>query len=286
MPAASEGEIGEMASIQVLATSSTVNPEHDCLRIVTLLSTYLWEVALPLRVFVPLPKYSCSWWWSASSWSTSSPGSSSASGLMAPSLSSQSVVGSEPSASLLSSQSVSALAIVEEEGPGSLFLGAGPTLIGYFVQGSLKYGLYDAFKPVVAAALPVVSPRLAVLVCAAVVAEALGHPRETALTLGKCVAGLNAQSKGRMLGIFGPPKSPERGQPPKKVGLGEDFWIELCDRGVPVKNTDDGVRAVVKDKPIDPAKVETYLAGKFGDALTAVTDAMQALAGARVLTGE
>jgi len=55
MPAASEGEIGEMASIQVLATSSTVNPEHDCLRIVTLLSTYLWEVALPLRVFVPLP---------------------------------------------------------------------------------------------------------------------------------------------------------------------------------------------------------------------------------------
>ena len=66
-----------------------------------------------------------------------------------------------------------ALAIVEEEGPGSLFLGAGPTLIGYFVQGSLKYGLYDAFKPVVAAALPVASPRLAVLVCAAVVAEAI-----------------------------------------------------------------------------------------------------------------
>ena len=37
---------------------------------------------------------------------------------------------------------------------------------------------------------------------AAVVAERLGYDRETALTLGKGVAGLNAQSKGRRLGIF------------------------------------------------------------------------------------
>ena len=41
---------------------------------------------------------------------------------------------------------------------------------------------------------------------ASVVAEQLGYAHATALTLGKCVAGLNAQSKGRMLGIFGPPK--------------------------------------------------------------------------------
>jgi len=54
---------------------------------------------------------------------------------------------------------------------------------------------------------------------AAVVAECMGYESEIALTMGKAVAGLNAQSKGRMLGIFGPPKSPERGQPPKKVGL-------------------------------------------------------------------
>jgi hypothetical protein len=46
--------------------------------------------------------------------------------------------------------------------------------------------------------------------------------------------------------------------------LGEDFWVELCGRGVPVKKTADGVRAVVKDKPIEPAKVQTYLEGKKG----------------------
>jgi len=113
---------------------------------------------------------------------------------------------------------------------------------------------------------------------AAVVAERLGYEPETALTLGKAVAGLNAQSKGRMLGIIGPPKAPEGGGRPKKVGLGEDFWIDLCGRGVPVKNTEDGVRAVVKDKPIEPAKVETYLAGKFGEDLAAVRGAMEDLA--------
>ncbi len=112
----------------------------------------------------------------------------------------------------------------------------------------------------------------------AVVAERLGYEPETALTLGKCVAGLNAQSKGRMIGIFGPPKALHRGGPPKKTGLGEDFWIDLCGRGVPAKNTGEGVRAVVKDKPIDPAKVEGYLTGKFGDDLPAVRQAMTELA--------
>jgi len=113
---------------------------------------------------------------------------------------------------------------------------------------------------------------------ASVVAERLGYDRQVALTLGKCVAGLNAQSKGRMLGIFGPPKSAEGGGPPKKTGLGEGLWVEICDRGVPCKNTPDGLRAVVKDKPIDPAAVEKYLAGKFGDDLPAVREAMRTLA--------
>jgi len=114
---------------------------------------------------------------------------------------------------------------------------------------------------------------------AAVVAERLGYERDTALTLGKCVAGLNAQTKGRMLGIYGPPKGPERGGgPPKRTGLGEDFWVDLCDRGVPCQHTDDGIRAVIKDKPIDPIAVEKYLDGKFGGDLQRVTDAMAELA--------
>jgi len=37
---------------------------------------------------------------------------------------------------------------------------------------------------------------------AAVVAERLGFKEDEALTLGKAVAGLNAQVKGRRLGIF------------------------------------------------------------------------------------
>jgi hypothetical protein len=114
----------------------------------------------------------------------------------------------------------------------------------------------------------------------AVVAERLGYDRDAALTLGKCLAGLNAQSKGRRLGIYGPPKATERGGVPKKVGLGEEFWIELCGRPLPAKNTEGGVRAVIKDKPIDPAGVQRYLAGKFGDDLDRVRGAMADLAGA------
>ncbi len=111
-----------------------------------------------------------------------------------------------------------------------------------------------------------------------VVAERLGFERDAALTLGKAVAGLNAQSKGRRLGIFGPPKAPERGGPPKRVGLGEEFWVEVCGRPVPGKRTPDGIRAVVLDKPIDPEAVRKYLAGKFGDALEPVREAMRELA--------
>ena len=113
---------------------------------------------------------------------------------------------------------------------------------------------------------------------AAVVAERLGYDRDAALTLGKAVAGLNAQSKGRMLGIFGQPKAPEDGRAPRRVGLGEEFWITLCDRAVPAKNVPEGVRAVVKDKPIDPASVAKYLQDKFGDDFGAVREAMEALA--------
>ena len=113
----------------------------------------------------------------------------------------------------------------------------------------------------------------------AAVAERLGFESDEALTLGKAMAGLNAQSKGRGLGIFRPAKGPE-GKRPKKRGLGEEFWVEICGRPVPAKNTEDGVRAVVKDKAIDPDKVRVYLEGKFGDDLSAVRDAMKKLAGA------
>ena len=66
---------------------------------------------------------------------------------------------------------------------------------------------------------------------AAVVAERLGFDRDEALTLGKAVAGLTAQSKGQRLGIFTP--SPEavrrqRAEKAKKAGVQEGDILMLC----------------------------------------------------------
>jgi hypothetical protein len=111
---------------------------------------------------------------------------------------------------------------------------------------------------------------------AGVVAERLGFDHDEALTLGKAVAGLNAQSKGRRLGIFRPGK--EKGRKARERKRGEEFRIEICGRAVPAMNTADGVRAVAKDRPIEPASVSRYLEGKFGDELPEVRKAMKALA--------
>src|SRR5207253_8815027 len=47
----------------------------------------------------------------------------------------------------------------------------------------------------------------------AVVAERLGFDEDAALTLGRAVAVLNAQSKGRKLGIFKPPEEEKKPKP-------------------------------------------------------------------------
>jgi hypothetical protein len=112
---------------------------------------------------------------------------------------------------------------------------------------------------------------------ASVVAERLGFDRRAALSLGKALAGLNAQTKGRSLGIFKPAERPE-GVPPKKPRMGEEFWVEILGRPVPAKRTEQGIRAVVKDRPIDPDGVERYLLEKYGEKLQAVRSAMENLA--------
>lgn len=111
---------------------------------------------------------------------------------------------------------------------------------------------------------------------AAVVAKRLGFDQEEALTLGRAVAGLNAQSKGRKLGIFKPhEESPKKAREKKKE---KAFRIEILGRGVPAKNTDDGIRAVSGNRPIAPESVRRYLEGKFGDDLADVRNAMERLA--------
>ena len=111
----------------------------------------------------------------------------------------------------------------------------------------------------------------------AVVAGRLGYEWETALSLGRCLAGLNAQAKGRRLGIYEAPEALD-GPPPLKSGLGEEFWIEICGRSLPAKETAKGIRAVVRETPISPASVQRYLDGKFGSRLADVTAAMRDLA--------
>lgn len=110
-----------------------------------------------------------------------------------------------------------------------------------------------------------------------VVAERLGYDREAALSLGKALAGLNAQSKGRSLGIY-KPAEPLEGVPPKKKRRGETFWVGLLGRSIPAIATERGIRAVEGDRPVEPAGVERYLQGKFGDALQSVRRAMEELA--------
>ena len=111
---------------------------------------------------------------------------------------------------------------------------------------------------------------------AAVVAQRLGFDEDEALTLGKAVAGLNAQAKGRRLDIFKPHE--EKAKKAREKERGERFWVEVLGRPVPATNTDDGIRAVRGRNPIDPDSVRRYLQDKFGDDLKAVRSAMQKLA--------
>jgi hypothetical protein len=111
---------------------------------------------------------------------------------------------------------------------------------------------------------------------AVIVAERLGFDPDEALTLGKAVAGLNAQAKGQRLGIFHPRE--EKPEKARERDAGETFLIELVGRPVPATNTENGLRATIKGEPITPESVTRYLEGKFGDDLPAVRSAMEVLA--------
>lgn len=112
---------------------------------------------------------------------------------------------------------------------------------------------------------------------AVVVARRLGFRKAEALTLGKAVAGLNAQSKGRRLGIYSPKDEKPKDQRDKQK-KGQHFLVEVCGRTVRATKTEDGIRATKKDEPIDPDSVERYLDSKFGDDRDRVEEAMQRLA--------
>ena len=115
---------------------------------------------------------------------------------------------------------------------------------------------------------------------AVVVAERLGFDTDEALTLGKAVAGLNAQSKGQRLGIYEPPAERQESEKEKarRYAPGEEFSVELMGRAIPATHTGQGTRATQKDEPIDPQSVQRYLEKKFGSSLAEARKAMEALA--------
>jgi hypothetical protein len=110
---------------------------------------------------------------------------------------------------------------------------------------------------------------------AAVVAERMGFDQDEALSLGRAVAGLNAQAKGRRLGVFKPHE--QRPEAARK-DRGGRFLVEVCGRPVPAAVTEGGVRAVRGGRAIDPGGVEAYLERAFGDDLKAARAAMRKLA--------
>ena len=115
---------------------------------------------------------------------------------------------------------------------------------------------------------------------AAVVAERLGHPEETALTLGRAVAGASAQAKARRLGIADERHGEEDRAGGERHGKAAPArTVRLLGREVPVAAAKGGaVLALDKDKPASPSAVRNYLARAFGDRLGEVRAAMEALA--------
>lgn len=108
-----------------------------------------------------------------------------------------------------------------------------------------------------------------------VVAERLGFDPEAALTLGRAVAGLTAQSKGRWLGIY---EKKDKAPPEADEAETELVFVNLMDRAIPALHTSEGLRAAEKGKPTDPDSVRRYLQSKFGGALPEVERAMRHLA--------
>jgi hypothetical protein len=113
---------------------------------------------------------------------------------------------------------------------------------------------------------------------AAVAAERLGYEREMALTLAKAVAQLNAESKGRRLGIIHEETEQEKDEAREREERLDPDQVELLGRAMPTVETPQGRRAVLEVEPVDPASVDKYLSQKSQGDLDDVRTAMQKLA--------
>jgi hypothetical protein len=114
---------------------------------------------------------------------------------------------------------------------------------------------------------------------ATVVAERLGHPPETALTLGRAVAGSSARIKARRLGITDEAQEAEERHEQAAALTPRGQSIRLLGRDIPVLPVVDGIlRAMDTGKPASVRRVQDYIARAFGDRLAEVRAEMEALA--------
>jgi hypothetical protein len=100
---------------------------------------------------------------------------------------------------------------------------------------------------------------------AAVVAGHLGHPPDTALTLGRAVAGSAARVKARSIGREERKGDREADTPRLRE---EHVTAPVLLLGKTIRllpNADGELRAADGDQPSDPSAVERYLAKAFGD---------------------
>jgi hypothetical protein len=117
---------------------------------------------------------------------------------------------------------------------------------------------------------------------ASVCAERLGFDRDEALTLGRALAGMAAQAKGRAIGIYEAHHADDlRAEARRHAERKEEapLRVRLLGRDIEVVDTDAGLRAIEKGKPDDPRSVERYLTSKLKDHLGPVRTAMEELAG-------
>ncbi|MFL5286627.1 MAG: hypothetical protein ACJ8AW_38050 [Rhodopila sp.] len=113
---------------------------------------------------------------------------------------------------------------------------------------------------------------------AAIVAQRLGHPADTALTLGRAVAGAAARVKARAIGRE-ERKADRDADTPRLAEAHVTAPVLLLGKTIRLLPNEDGeLRAADGDRPADPAAVERYLAKAFGAHLPSVRAAMEALA--------
>ncbi len=113
---------------------------------------------------------------------------------------------------------------------------------------------------------------------ATVVARRLGYTDDEALTLGKAIAGLTAQSKGRRLGIYAAATRKDQSRSARRREAQALGWTDFMGRRVPSIQTEEGLRALSEATPIDPEKVRRYLQSRFGESLSDVEGKLTQLA--------